>query len=291
MSQTITTAFVQQFNRNVYLLAQQKGSKLRGKVRVKQVNGKKAFFERLAPTEPQRKISRHQDTPLVEQVHSRRAVGLEDWVAADLVDTEDEIRLLISPASLYANNFARGMGRQMDRAIVAAFTGDSESGQFGGSFVSFPAGQTLASGGATLTEPRVRQVKRMMDAAEVPEEGRVFVVSAQAMEGLLGETKVTSSDYNTVKALVQGTIDGNMWMGFEWVRLADDILPIDGSLDRSCFAYQSDAIGFALGRDINTSMDRRPDKMNSLQVMTTATFSAVRIEEVPVVQVLVREIA
>jgi len=290
MSMTITEAFIQQFNRNVYLLSQQDGSKLRGKVRTEMVNAKKAFFDRLAPTRPQRKVSRHQDTPLVEQVHSRRAVGMEDWVAADIVDDEDKIRMLIDPGSLYAQNFARGMGREMDTTLVTAFTADAEEGQFGGTTVTFPAGNTIASGGTGLTVAKVRQIKRLFDAADVRDDGRVFVVSAQAMEDLLEQTEITSSDYNTVKALVQGTIEGNYWMGFEWVRLSDDILPIDGSLDRSCFAYQRDGVGLAIGMDMRTEMDRRPDKMNGLQVMVRASFSAVRIDDDCVYEVLVREV-
>lgn len=291
MSQTITEAFIQQFNRNVYILSQQRGSKLRGKLRTEMVKAKTAFFDRLAPVAVQRKISRHQDTPLVEQIHSRRAVALEDWVGADLIDDEDKIRMLINPDSLYAQNFARGMGRQMDISIVAAFIATATTGQFGTTTAVFPSGNTIASGGTGLTIGKVRNIKRVMDSADVIEEGRVAVVSAQAMEDLLEQTEVTSSDYNTVKALVQGTIEGNTWHGFEWVRLSDDILPIDGSLDRSCFFYQRDAMALAVGMDLRTEMDRRPDKMNALQVMVRASFNAVRIDDEAVYRQYVRETA
>jgi len=291
MSQTITEAFIQQFNRNVYILSQQMGSKLRGTIRSESVHAKKAFFDRLAPANrPQVKVTRHQDTPLTEQIHSRRSVDLVDFVLADLVDREDQIRLLINPDSLYAQNFMRSFGREYDFTIVNAFVADADSGQFGGTPVSFPAGNTIASGGTGLTVSKVRQVKRIFDSKDVRDDGRVFVVSAQAMEDMLEQTEITSSDYNTVKALVQGTIEGDMWMGFKWIRVSDDILPIDASLDRSCFAYQRDGMAFAIGQDLRTEMDRRPDKMNSLQIMCTASFSAVRIDEDTVLRILVREV-
>lgn len=291
MSQTITQAFIQQFNRNVQILSQQMGSKLRGNMREETVHAKKAFFDRLAPAaRPQVKISRHQDTPLTEQIHSRRAVDLVDYVLADLVDREDQIRMLINPDSLYAQNFARSFGREMDISMITAMTADADTGQFGGTAVAFPAGNIIASGGLGLTISRVRQAKRIFDSKDVVDEGRVFVVSAQAMEDLLEQTEVTSSDYNTVKALVQGTIEGDMWMGFKWIRLSDDILPIDGSLDRSCYAYQKDAMAVAIGQEMRTEMDRRPDKMNSLQIMTTGSFNAVRVDDDCVLQFLVREV-
>lgn len=291
MSQTITEAQVLQFNRNVYMLSQQKGSKLRRFMRHRTTHAKKDSFDRLAPAvRPQIKVARHQDTPLTEQVHDRRWVELLDFVHADLVDREDEIRILIDPVSLYARNFGMAFGREYDHRIVAAFDANSDSGQFGGTSAVFPTGNTLASGGVGLTIGRVRQVKRVLDEKDVASEGRVFVVSPQAMEDLLETTEITSSDYNTVKALVQGSIEGNTWMGFEWVQVSPDILPIDGSLDRSCYAFQRDGMGFAVGRDFNTNMDRRPDKMNSLQIMCTATFNAVRIDDDCVIEVLVREV-
>lgn len=290
MSDTITQAMVLQFNSNVYMLSQQKGSKLRSKVRQKVTHALKDSFDRMAPaTRPQLKIARHQDTPLTEQIHSRRWQTLLDFVHADLVDREDEIRILIDPASIYAQNFAMAFGREYDHRIVAAFTADSDNGQFGGTAAVFPAGNTIASGGTGLTAAKIRQYKRILDEKDVSPEGRVAVVSPQAMEDLLGVTEITSSDYNTVKALVQGTIEGNTWMGFEWVMLSPDILPIDGSLDRSTFFFQRDGMGFMIGRDFRTEMDRRPDKMNSLQVMSTASFNAVRIDDDAVLHVLVRE--
>lgn len=295
MSQTITNAFIYQFNRNVYLLNQQMGSKIKGKVRVETVHAKKGFIDRLAPTSVQRKISRHQDTPLTEQIHSRRAVEIEDYVVADLVDREDQIRMLIDPSSLYAQNFAMGMGREMDAVFIRQLIADSDNGQFGGTAAVFPTGNTLASGGLGLTINRVREVKRTLDQKSVNSDGRIWVVSAQAMEDLLENTEVSSSDYNTVKALVQGSIEGNKWMGFEWVQIdgeasGSSILPIDSSLDRSTFAFQRDGVAFAMGQDQRTEMDRRPDKMNSLQVMVTASFGAVRVDDDAVLRVLVREV-
>lgn len=295
MSQTITTAFVQQFNTNVYILSQQMGSKLGGLVRVESQSSLKAFYDRLAAApRPQTRTSRHQDTPLVEQVHTRRACTIADYVLADLVDREDQIRMLINPESLYAQNFARSFGREKDIVIIEAITAAAESGQFGGSTVSWPSGNILTSGGAGLTVARVRQAKRVLDTKDVKEEGRVFVVSAQAMEDLLETTEVTSSDYNTVKALVQGSIEGDNWMGFKWVRLSDDILPLnrrgtDNALDRSCYAFQRDGLVLGMGQDMRTEMDRRPDKMNSLQVMVTGSFGAVRVDEDAFVEIHVRE--
>jgi len=288
MSQSITNAFVQQFNRNIHVLSQQMGSKLRGLMRTTDVNAKKAFFDVLAPTEMQQKTSRHQSAPLVESVHSRRSVDMTDWGWGDIVDNEDKIRMLISPESEIARNAVMSAGRKIDALVVAAFIAAADEGQFGGTPIVFPASHTIASGAAGLSVSRVREMKRRLDSADVPDEGRVWVISAQALEDLLEQTEATSSDYANVKALVHGEID--TFLGFKFVRLSDSILPIDGSLDRSTFIFQQRMMGIALGQDIKTEMKRRPDLWGTpLNIEVTLTGGGVRIEDAGVYRVLVRE--
>ena len=59
MSTQITTAFVQQFSNTITLLAQQRGSKLRGSVREESVTGEKAFFDQVGAVAAQKTVSRH----------------------------------------------------------------------------------------------------------------------------------------------------------------------------------------------------------------------------------------
>lgn len=290
MSQSITNAFVQQFNRNIHLLSQQMGSKLRPFVRVKEVNAVKAFFDRLAPTEMQQKPGRHAKAPLVESDHSRRSVTLTDWGWGDIVDDEDKIRMLIDPSSEIARNAVLAAGRRIDRTIIEAFTADADEGQFGGTTVPFPSANKLFFGDGTgLTISKLREVKRRLDEADVPDEGRVWVVSPQAIEDLLETTEVTSSDFNTVKALVQGEI--NTFMGFTFVRVSPSLLPIDANKDRSTYVFQRNMMGLAIGREIRTEMKRRPDLWGTpLNVEVTLSIGAVRIEDAGVFEVAVREV-
>ena len=59
MSTQITTAFVQQFSNTITLLAQQRGSKLRGSVREESVTGEKACFDQVGSVAAQKKVTRH----------------------------------------------------------------------------------------------------------------------------------------------------------------------------------------------------------------------------------------
>jgi len=286
MSTQITTAFVEQYKSNVLHLAQQKGSRLRNAVRVEMVTGKSAFFERIGSTAAEKRTSRHSDTPRMDTPHSRRKVSLDDYDWADLIDQEDKVRMLISPQSEYAIAGANAMGRAMDTAIIDAATGTAYSGAAGGTSVSLPSGQKVAHGSADLSVAKLRSAKKILDAAEVdPDEERFLVCSAEQIDALLAETEVTSSDFNTIKTLVQGDID--TFMGFKFIR--SERLNTDSTPSRQVLAFAKSAIGLAIGSDISTKISERADKNYATQVFLSMTIGATRIEEEKMVEIACNE--
>jgi len=66
MSSQITTAFVQQYNNNVQMLSQQKGSLLRSAVSVESINAKNAYFDSVGVATAVKRTSRHGDTPQID---------------------------------------------------------------------------------------------------------------------------------------------------------------------------------------------------------------------------------
>jgi len=288
MSFSIDIAFVQQFKANCITLCQQKGSRLRQYVQLKEnLVGKQTHFERLGATDVVKRTTRHGDTPLVSSVHSRRRVTMNDYEWADLVDKQDDIRMLINPKSLYAVNAAYSMGRKMDSDILAAAVGNSVAvdSSDAGSNITLSKTVAAAFGGTTigLTLAKVRNTKRQLDAAECDTDGRVLTVNAQMLEEMLGVTEVVSADYNSVKALVQGEL--NTFVGFNWVRT--ELIPWQSESGdiKYAVAFQGSGLGLAIGQDVVTRVDERADKSYSTQVYLAMTFGAVRVEEEKVIGV------
>ena len=281
MSTQITTAFSQQFSSNVQLLSQQMGSVLRGAVSEESVTGEKAFFDQIGSTAAVKRTSRHGDTPMVETPHSRRMVTMDSYEWADLIDDADKVRMLIDPTSTYARAAAAAMGRSMDDAIIEAATGTSKTGKSGATSTSMLAAHQIANGSADLTLAKLIQAKKTLDLASVdPSIPRHIAVGPDQIEALLNSTTVTSSDFNTIKALVQGEI--NTFLGFTFhvsTRLAKS-----GNI-RSCFAWAEDGLKMAVGKDVMSRIDERSDKSYSTQVYYCATFGATRMEEEKVVQI------
>ena len=286
MSVQITTAFVEQYKSNVFHLAQQKGSKLRDAVRTESVVGKSHFFERIGSTAAVKRTSRHADTPRVDTPHSRRKVTMDDYDWADLIDDSDKVRLLISPQSEYAKAGAYAMGRTMDDVIIAAATGNAFGGVSGGNSIPLPAGQKIAHGLTGLTIAKLISAKEKLDAANVdPDEARTIVCSAKQISDLLGTTQITSADFNSVKALVQGDID--TFMGFKFIR--SERLGLDGNNNRQVLAFTNTSMGLALGKDIQTKISERADKNYSTQVYLCMTIGATRVEDEKVVEIACTE--
>lgn len=286
MSNQITTAFVEQYSRNVSMLSQQMGSKLRGTVDVETITGKHAFFEQIGVTAAQKKLSRHGDTPQIDTPHDRRRVSLDDYEWADLIDDSDKVRMLIDPTSSYAKAAAAAMGRSMDDVIITAFNAAADTGVSGGTSVALPSGSKFATSNQTdgLTLAKLRSAKKFFDANDVdPSLARYIVCGAQQISDLLGDSTITSADFNTVRALVQGEID--TFLGFKFV--TSNRLPFDATNtdDRLCFAYTEDAIKLAIGKDVQAKISERADKSYSTQVYYCMSVGATRMEENKVFQI------
>ena len=286
MSSQITTSFVEQYKNNVQLLSQSMGSKLRGAVDIESVQANNAFFEQIGSTAAIKRTSRHGDTPQIDVPHARRRVSLEDYEWADLVDESDKVRMLIDPTSTYARAAAAAMGRSMDDVIIAALGGTASTGVSGATSTALPSAQKPFSSSQSdgMTVAKLLEAKKLMDLADVdPSLKRYVVCSPTQISDLLNTTEVKSSDFNTVKALAQGTV--NSFLGFEFImsnRLSLDATNTD---DRLCYAFTEDAIKLAVGKDVQAKISERADKSYSTQVYYCMSIGAVRMEEVKVVEI------
>lgn len=291
MSVNITTAFTQQFRGNVAHLAQQRGSRLRGSVDMESVTGNTAFFEQIGAVAARQRLTRHSDTPRMDTPHSRRRVSLVDYDWADLIDNEDKVRMLIDPASQYAQAAAWAMGRAMDDVILAAAIGTAYTGVDGSSSTSYDSGMDVAitvrdagvaSANYGLNIAKLIAAKEKLDAGEVdPDEERTIALPARQVTSLLKTTKATSSDYNTVKALVEGKID--TFMGFKFIRTQRTTL---SGTDDVVVYWAKSGIKLAVGAEPTARISERDDKNYATQVFYSQIIGATRMQETHVGKII-----
>ena len=301
MSQTVNVAFVQQFKSNLELLVQQEGSVLLPVVRPEKITGKYTHFDRLGAGEASEVLTRHGDTPdPLNLTHSRRRCILRTFDASELVDNADKVRMLIDPTSEYAKSISNALGRKCDDIILSGLYGtayavDSDDAQSSVTLESLNSSQQIitedtGTSNSDLIVAKLRAAKKrlMKNNVQLQSERPICIHDGTALtDGLLAETSVTSSDYNTVKALVAGEVDTFMGFKFVWCERLNDAQHVytggTTATDVRSIVFVPSAIGVAMGRDMNVRISERDDKRYSTQVYGAMDIGAVRRQEEKVV--------
>ena len=172
------------------------------------------------------------------------------------------------------------MGRRQDQIILDALTASS---------TSLTVSNDIGGTDSNLNVAKLREAKRLMDKNNVPPEARHIIIHGNGLASLLAETAVTSSDFNSVKALVQGDI--NSFLGFTFHMLGDRSeggLVVDGSLDRSCFAFHQMAVGYGEGIGMRTEINYIAEKTSFL-VNEVFSAGAIAIDDEGIVKITCRE--
>lgn len=298
MSFSVDTAFVNSYHGQLEHIFQQRGSKLRGTLREVTQNSEYDYWDRIGTATVNAITTRHGDTPHNEIEHTRRRNQVIGYDTNEYFDNQDKLRMIIDPKSGYAEAQAFALGRKMDDVIIAALLGKAYSGKAGGSELDFSAdnGQEVAvdyveSGGAAnsnLTIGKLRRAMYLLEANDAIMDGEpVHIVAHPSQkQALLRTTEVTSEDYNTVKALVNGSVDTFLGFKFIWTTRTTS----SGGY-RQALAYPASAGLLGVAENINVRIDELPTKRYSYQVYSTATFGATRMWGEKVVKILCDETA
>lgn len=298
MSTQVETAWVQQFRANFTMLAQQTDARLAGTVTVDTLAAEIGYRDQVGAVDPVQRTTRHADTPYTEVPFARRAFLAQDWEAGEIIDKQDTQRMLTNPQSSYVQAFVAGFNRTKDRTILSAVFATARIGKTGSDTVSFPSGQEIAvdyvESGSTVTSgltiAKLRKAKEMLVDAEATDGMITLAVRAHDLTALLRTTEVTSSDYNSVKALVNGEV--NTFMGFNFVRLPQARFSESGLITSSVVDLPAyDKAGMLYAPMAETEINAAPDptKGFNTRLHARASFGATRLEEARVVKIKVHQ--
>lgn len=174
---------------------------------------------------------------------------LEDWEAYDYVDKFDMKKINFSEVTELAEVAADCLGLRIDQIIIDKMNAGYDT-------TNMKVGTTNTA----LTVDTLISACTKLNKNGVPSTERYFLHSAQQLADLLKTTQVTSADYNSVKALVNGTL--NTFLGLSFVLIADRDeggLPTT-TTDVTGFVYHKRSMGFSKAQDLETSMDWIPEK-------------------------------
>ena len=274
MAINLSTAFVTLFDAEVKQ-AYQGQAQLRPAVRVRSgVEGSTYKFPKIGKGVAQVRIPQSDVTPLNVTYGSVTAT-LSDYIAAEYSDIFMQAKVNFDERAELVKVVSGAIGRRQDQLIIDALVASSTS-------------NTVASsiGGAStnLNLDKLLAAKKLLDAKNVPMDNRHIFIHANNLSGLLGETKVTSSDFNSIKALVNGEL--NTFLGFNFHTIGDRDeggLPISSG-DRKVYAFHRDAIGMAEGIAPKTEINYIPEKTSFL-VASMFSAGAVAIDAEGIVEI------
>lgn len=211
---------------------------------------------------------------------SQVTATMEDWNAAEYSDIFMQQKVNFDERQELVQVVANAIGRRQDQLIIDAAEASG---------TSLTVANDIGGTDTDLNVAKLREAKKLLDANNVPPQDRHIILHANNLSALLSETAVTSSDFNTVKALVSGEL--NTYLGFQFHVLGDRTeggLSKDGSNDRTVIAFHKDALGYAEGIGPKTEINYVPEKTSFL---VNAMFSAgaVAIDAEGIVDITCRE--
>jgi N4-gp56 family major capsid protein len=281
MSIALSNSFVTLFDAEVKQAYQGKAM-LVGAVRQRRgVEGSTVKFPKVGRGVATPRIGQTDVTPL-NVGFSNVTVTMEDWIAAEYSDIFSQQKVNFDERNELVQVLGNAIGRRQDQIVLSALAGSG---------TSLTVGNDVGGSDTNMNVAKLRQAKGLMDKNNVPPSDRHIVIHSNGLQSLLAETAVTSSDFNTVKALVNGEL--NTFLGFQFHVIGDRTeggLAIDGSLDRTCFAFHKDAIGYAEGIAPKTEINYIPEKTSWL-VASMLSAGATTIDAEGIVSIVARETA
>lgn len=279
MANTVSVGFIKQYDTETHLAYQQKGSKFRNRVRVKEgVMASTVDFRKVgrgaATQKPQ-----NGNVVAMNPVHTKVTATLEDWYAPEYVDQFDEQKLGpgTDERSTLVQTGVNALGRKVDELIVTKLA-TSTNTIAGFNTAVFNLDGILAAIEAFLG----------VDAFE--QEGMIsMALGTKQWLKFLSLPEVKNGDYNTDKGALSSRSPGasRQFMGIDFFHYSG--LPNASGVTTNIL-FDKRAVGWAEGASISTEMNYIPEKVSTL-INSKFSGGAVLIDSEGVALLPVKDVA
>jgi len=312
-STSITTAFVKQYGSTLDLLSQTMGGKFTGTCLEESIEGEEKYYDQLGSVIANEVTDRYADSPENDITHARRRVVATSYDVGLMLDKFDKVQMLVNPESEYVQQQVHALNRKKDIEFIKGALGQAQTGKTGSVAANLGAANKVGAAAATMTLSLLGQIKEKFQSNGVdlddPMNKAYIAISPKVLNDMLQIDKLTSSDFNSIKALVGGDI--NSFYGFEFI--VTNLLPFINSADsvanlswsattdapnavgsgtadlRACIAYVKSGVRQVTNPSIQTEISKRDDKRFNYYAYSCMRTGAVRMEEEKVIQVLCDE--
>jgi hypothetical protein len=291
---TVPESHVKMYTANVQAALVKKGSILRPTISQGSYMGEKAqVVSFLGPIEFVERNTPYADTKVSEIEHTQRWINGNEYDCAVYVDRLDTLKMIFDPTSPYVERMREAAARKEDEIIMSGFFASAKTGKDGTTSTSYKTTNVVAHGSAGMSVAKLRALKKLIKKRHIDTRMvKPFIaVTADEVDALLGETSVGSSDYNAVKALVDGEV--GYFMGFTFVPYEDNggvrtLAAADGksipyalssTTHRMLPCWVPDGMHVGDWEGFMISIDKLPTKNYVQQAFATFTKGRTRLEE------------
>jgi len=257
MSAAISNAFITQFEAEVHMAYQRKGSKLKNLVRVVNgVSGESVKFQKVGTGEATSK-ARHAEVVAMNISHTNVTATLADFYASDYVDKLDELKTNIDERAVIANNAAYALGRKTDSIITDAM-----------SSATTLANNAGAQGGTVSTDMNVdkfQEMQALFGTNDVPDDNqRYWAIGPNQWSDLLDDDQWSRMEYIGSNELPFAGMNytAKRFLGF--LTFVHSGLDTSGSTDRHTIAWHKSSMGLGVGSEVRTEVNYIPEKVAHL---------------------------
>jgi len=279
MASTLSQQFVKQFEAEVHHIYQGE-RKLAGTIRTRTgVGSSTVQFPKLASAQAQVVVPQSQVSAL-NVTHSNVTATLTDYAAPEYTSMFDDAKVNFDERQELVQTLGKAIGRRADQIVLDALAASS---------TSLTVANSIGGSNTNINVSKVLEAGRLLNGKNVPQSDRYMAISADGLSALLAEEKAASQDYVLHKAMTDGKIDN--FLGFKIIMIGDmdeGGLAIDGSSDRTCFAWHKDSVGYAEGIAPKTEINYVPERMSWL-TNCVLSAGAIAIDATGIVQLTARE--
>ena len=257
MSAAISNAFITQFEAEVHMAYQRKGSKLKNLVRVVNgVSGESVKFQKVGTGEATSK-ARHAEVVAMNISHTNVTATLADFYASDYVDKLDELKTNIDERAVIANNAAYALGRKTDSIITDAMASATTLANNAG-----------AQGGTVSTDMNVdkfQEMQALFGTNDVPDDNqRYWAIGPNQWSDLLDDDQWSRMEYIGSNELPFAGMNytAKRFLGF--LTFVHSGLDTSGSTDRHTIAWHKSSMGLGVGSEVRTEVNYIPEKVAHL---------------------------
>ena len=188
-------------------------------------------------------------TPM-DVTHEVQTATMQNWNAPEYTDIFDQAEVNFDEKQELASTIAGALSRREDQLIIDVMDAASPT--------------TIASGTAALTMDKVIEAQTTLRKQNVPNSDLHAAINGDGLKGLLSDTQATSSDFQTVKALVSGDLNSLCGFAIHVVGTRTEGGLTVGSNTVDSYFYHKEAVGLAIGIEMKTSIDYIPERTSFL---------------------------